>query len=898
MLSDIEFLSWCEKNNITKKTREYIECNIRKSQPSRTVGNGEVSTNGRYPSRKMGVTIQWESGKVEGPAVLMLENDDDVLEYYDQPARIKLNYINNSGKNSGTLYTPDFFVIRKKRAGWEEWKHEDDINKIAKKQPWKYKNDKELGWICPPGNEVAKEYGLTFDVCTTRKINWTLHRNYVFLDDYLRHKNSLEIKKEPLEIIKQIIFQEPSVTLKELIDRSNGKYTTDDIFISIIHGEIYVDVNEYVLAEPETVMVFLHKEHYKMYKNIIDCNTETPNPEVISIETGSKILWDGSIWTIVNVGETSISLLSEECLNELPLHIFHQLIAEEKIVGQKIEESKDNTILDIITGASEDDYEIANFRLPHVKNYLEKGSKYFDSDTSPKIRTVRDWVSKYRQAENLFGNGYIGLLPEEKNKGNRTERFNIEVYQLMDHFIENDYETMVQKNKSVVYGAFANKCEEKGYMTPSLASFCKRVKERPIEIQTKKRKGKRSAYQEKTFYWELEMTTPRHGDFPFNIGHLDHTELDIELICSRTGKNLGRPYLTLLIDAFSRKVLAFYLSFEQPSYRSCMMVFRNCVKRYNRLPQQIVVDNGREFHSVYFESLLAMYEREPRRRPPAQPRYGSILERLFGTTNTNFIHNLIGNTKIMKNVREVTKSVNPKNLAEWSLLKLSAALEEYFFGIYENLEHPALGEHPRGIFEKGLFYSGERKNFYIAYDDLFEILTLPSTRSGEAKIQKSGIKVNYIYYWNDEFKSLHNLSKKVKVRYDPFNIGICYAFVNKRWVKCISEYYSKFKNLTQKELKFITSELKKSKQNHSKTFVINAKRIAEFITDLESNDKYYLLKAKSDETKNVIFANFKGSNTKEASSEEIVCEKILEEEKEEVSNNLANEYKLEIYGEF
>ncbi len=35
------------------------------------------------------------------------------------------------------------------------------------------------------------------------------------------------------------------------------------------------------------------------------------------------------------------------------------------------------------------------------------------------------------------------------------------------------------------------------------------------------------------------------------------------------------------------------------------MAFRLCVKRYGRLPQEIVVDHGPEFGSVYFEALLA-----------------------------------------------------------------------------------------------------------------------------------------------------------------------------------------------------------------------------------------------------------------------------------------------------
>ena len=101
--------------------------------------------------------------------------------------------------------------------------------------------------------------------------------------------------------------------------------------------------------------------------------------------------------------------------------------------------------------------------------------------------------------------------------------------------------------------------------------------------QTTRRKGKRAAYQEQPWYWELSYTTPRHGDRPWEIVHLDHTQLDIELVSS-LGTPLGRPYATFATDAYSRRLLACYLSFDPPSYRSCMMVLRACVRRHARFP--------------------------------------------------------------------------------------------------------------------------------------------------------------------------------------------------------------------------------------------------------------------------------------------------------------------------
>jgi len=68
----------------------------------------------------------------------------------------------------------------------------------------------------------------------------------------------------------------------------------------------------------------------------------------------------------------------------------------------------------------------------------------------------------------------------------------------------------------------------------------------------------------------------------------------------------------MLTDAFSRRVLAFSLTFDPPSYRACMMIIRECVARHNRLPQIFVVDGGAEFDSVYFETILATFRRKSR----------------------------------------------------------------------------------------------------------------------------------------------------------------------------------------------------------------------------------------------------------------------------------------------
>ena len=104
-------------------------------------------------------------------------------------------------------------------------------------------------------------------------------------------------------------------------------------------------------------------------------------------------------------------------------------------------------------------------------------------------------------------------------------------------------------------------------------------------------------------YWELSYALPRHGDRPFEVAHIDHTLLDVELVDSQTRHHFGRPWATFLTDAFSRRELAVYLTFDEPSYRSCMMTLRECVRRFSRFPQILVVDGGREFEQGGFALL-------------------------------------------------------------------------------------------------------------------------------------------------------------------------------------------------------------------------------------------------------------------------------------------------------
>jgi transposase InsO family protein len=798
------------------------------------VGSGRGNVSGRYPSKKMGVTIQFESHRVELAAIYEMEHDPEVLEYYDQPLPIRLEYESAKGRHVAVLHTPDYFVIRRDSAGWEECKTDEELSQLAEKSPGRYRSENGC-WRCPPGENCAAVLGLYYRVRASGSINWVFQRNMQFLEDYF----TLDADPSPAtaERILAYVSATPGACLQELFQAAKNFATPDDIYRLIASDRLCVDLRAVPLVESDRVPVFLGGSV------ISSPPKDKPTPghtfPSCSLGVGRTLKWDERIWKVVNVGEKVVGLLNDnQTLTELPLDAIESLIRAGSVTEVNPAPVSDFRagVWDRLSKASEADLRECNERVAAVAWALRGEGQAPERPASP--RTLRRWIASYRNAEHTLGCGYLGLLPRTTQRGNNSCKLPESARTLMAEFIEKDYETLKQKTKMASWLALRLACEKQGVVAPSYKTFSLAIRHRPRFTQVLNRSGHRAAYQHEAFHWELTLTTPRHGDRPFEIGHIDHTELDVECVCSLTGKVLGRPWMTLLTDAFSRRILAFYLTFDPPSYRSCMMVLRECVHRQARLPQVLVVDGGREFHGTYFETLLARYECIKKTRPPAKARFGSVCERLFGTTNTQFLYNLRGNTQLTRNVRQVTKSVSPQRLAAWPFQELHTRLAQYLYEIYDSCDHPALGRAPQEAYEAGLAQSGQRLHRLIPYDREFLIYTLPAAARGTAKvIPGQGIKVHYLYYWCDLFRDPLVAKTRVAVRYDPFDAGTVFGFVQDRWVECHSEYYAVFQGRSEREVMLASHEIRKRRQNHTQRFPVTARRLAEFIESVEAEEK-------------------------------------------------------------
>ncbi|MGZ3625070.1 MAG: TnsA endonuclease N-terminal domain-containing protein [Ktedonobacteraceae bacterium] len=741
MLSEDAFEVWCLQQALSQQAQAVVR-QIRSSPPSRLVRSAAGNVSGRYPSKKMGCTIQFESHRGELAAIYQFEHDPTVLEFYDQPGAIKLMYPSKKGKQVGVLHTPDFFVIGEKSGGWVECKMEEQLVQLAEQMPHRYQRSADGNWVCLPGETYAKALGFFYRIQSSAQIDWVYQRNLRFLEDYLRVSRS-PVEEKVAQSLCTAVMKRPAQTLLELLEGLQ-EGTVDDLYFLIATDQVYVDLSQAPLAQPEQVQVFVDREQAQAYTLLRQSSVQlfpAVSSSCVPLTAGTLLWWDGKPWRVLNLGETTVTLLSpEKQLVDLPIEVFEKLLQQKKVtvaspLPDTVSQVAEHAML---TKASLKQLEIATERY---KVLGQAGSK--DSAVSP--RTLRRWRADFHTAEAVYGHGFTGLIPRWSNSGNRLPRLSQEAEQLLEKYIAEHYETHKQQSMYAVYLLLEREARQRHIPVPSYTTFRTRVTQRSRHEQLLKRQGPRAAAAAEPFYWELErMTTPRHGDRPWEIVHLDHTELDIVLVSSRTGRSLGKPWATFMTDAFSRRLLVVYLTFDAPSYRSCMMTLRECVWRYGRFPQTLVVDGGPDFRSVYFEALLAYYSSTKATRPWAKPRYGSVCERLFGTANTQFVYNLTGNTQITKQVRQVTKSVDPKHQAVWTLGDLYAYLAEWAYEVYDQEIHPALEMSPREAFKAGLARSGTRLHCTIDYDETFRFFSTFHHSKGDRKSRAGARSQNHL----------------------------------------------------------------------------------------------------------------------------------------------------------
>lgn len=886
MFNPNELEAYYQQHNISYEAQSVIN-NIRNSDPSRRTASGMYNVACRYPSKKMQCIIQAESHNNELAALYLWDHDCVTHEFYDQPPKIKLSYQKDTGKQVTIMHTPDFFLLSDDYTGWVECKTEEKLIRLSVSQPERYLKDEQGNWRCPPGESYAAQYGLQYSLRSSDVNDWILIRNLVFLSDYLDADCPVPTKSQ-IEIAQDLFKDKPWMNLIDLV-RADDRLTADTVYKLIVDGYLYFPILSNPISELEYTVIYRDEVAADFYKlqTTKDVITEFNLRQPLKIKPGEKFIWDGISWQIDNVGKTSVYLSNTEGQTaQLQLEDFNTYLQENKITGLPISLREDlqSEVHQKISEAGPQAMQVAIARYQILQDADHK-------ETGVSSSTLKYYRKKFREAEMLYGNGLIGLFPRTAKRGNRDRKIDDNVIKLMTEVI-NDFYLKPHKPKFMVaYGALKTKCKEKGLVIPSQKTFRKTIRMLNQYDVVLAREGKRAAYEHETFYWRLEMETPRHGERPFDIAHIDHTQLDIQLGDRLFGIQYERPWLSVMLDAYSRKVLAFWITFDPPSYHSCMMLIKRCVQQYSRIPRVIVFDGGAEFDGIYLETLLAFLKTTKKSRAKSKARFGSVLERFFGTSNTQLIHNLSGNTQATKTPRTCVPSHDPKALCAWTLQSFTNCFANWITQVYEKSPHKSLGTSPSQVFAMGLQDLGMRTHKHITYNREFELLCMPTSKTGLAKIDRvKGINLNYQNYWCNEFTDPALSGKKVPVRFDPDNATHAFVYILGRWVECISEFAAIFKNRSVKQIEFITKDLKAKNKLMGQKQDITAEAMAVFLRQASF----------SEETQRQIWrdqehqarARLESPQTKEDERlSDIVDAEILDAE-------IVDDQDLQVYGDF
>jgi putative transposase len=820
MLTTDAYALWVQRLRLSPEAATSIT-GIRAGTPVRQVTSHIGNVSGTYPSAKMGGRrIPFESHTVELWAIYLMERDPEVLEYYAQPSRMPLTYTSLSGRATTQWHTPDFFVMRTTSAGWEEWKPKAALVKLARTMPGRYQLDAHGTWRCPPGEAHADALGLTYRVRSSATVPPLLIENLRFLHDYWATPPRLSS-----QVVEQAVAQvqaHPGITLDHLTE-----VVSLDVLYALIASEtLFTDLASTPLTRHAQVAVFPDPTSATR-------RAETPTPTVAQHPTAA-LIWDGRIWLPLSLGEQVT--LQPELGPEITLpHAQFQRLLQDGTMRIMTAADPSPTTPEIrhrLATASPKALATANERYALLQTW-----RLGERVATPR-RTLSYWSSLYTAAEREYGCGYVGLLGRISERGSRVARSDAAALRLLDEALATWYATPQKPTVRSVYQRYCAACERQGIPPVGVRTCYRAAEQRAGAPLTEARGGRRAAYPEQPFYWHLDRTTPRHGERPWAIAHLDHTQLDIELVSSVTGKPMGRPWATFLVDAYSRRLLSVYVTYDPPSYRSCLMTLRLCVQRFERLPQDLVVDGGKEFRSVYFESLLARYGVTRKGRPGNEPRFGSVQERLFGTTNTQFIHTLRGNTQATKIPRQMTKEVDPRRLAVWTLAALAERLQTWAYEVYDATEHPALGASPAEMYDLGMGLAGARTHKRIPYTEEFLMLSRPTTHTGHAKVHPGqGVTINYLHYWDDAFRAPGVAGSEVPVRYEPFDLGVAYAYIRNRWVECFADRYAEVHGHSEKEWGIVVAEWRRQQALHGKTRLrADGDRLAQFLAANEEQE--------------------------------------------------------------
>lgn len=401
-------------------------------------------------------------------------------------------------------------------------------------------------------------------------------------------------------------------------------------------------------------------------------------------------------------------------------------------------------------------------------------------EVAPNPSTVMDWKAKYIRS----GNDIRSLISQSHKRGNRSLRYPKEVEHFVGKAIEKKY--MCQERgtfQDVLAHALVTVLRENKLRPdteqlplPTMRLVRRQIEAIPVFDRHAARFGRTAAV--KTFRSVLGHRTT---SAPLERAEMDHTQLDLMVLDDNSGLPLGRPWLTVCIDDFTRCILGIYVGFMPPSHASvasCLMhAFLPKVQLAGKYPaiqhgwaahgvmQTLVVDNGVEFHCISLENACYTLGIEIHYSARKTPWFKGKVERFNGTFNRAVAHGTPGTT--FGNIFEKDEYDPVKH----AIVRFSVLLEvvnTWVVDVYHQQVHRALGAPPAVVWERSI--SPED----ITVPDDPALLDAILGQSEKRQLTHKGIELYGLLYNSRELTSLrrkHGSELKVEIRVDLSDLG-------------------------------------------------------------------------------------------------------------------------------
>ncbi|GLI37545.1 DDE-type integrase/transposase/recombinase [Geobacter hydrogenophilus] len=440
---------------------------------------------------------------------------------------------------------------------------------------------------------------------------------------------------------------------------------------------------------------------------------------------------DGAI-RVLTLGELSARSADEEKVPAAPLNCLSE--KDQKISLQRFEIIK-----------------------PAVRNKLSrKKIEELAAQNGVHFTTIYRMLREYRKSATPSS-----LMPKTHCRGGKGQH---RIAQAVEDIIRQHFKAVVEAKLVDITKVsiqslqtdIKNKCKIAGLKVPTWVTVADRLETYLKEQNIPRQKGRRKRRQRPT----AGGTFP-DAKWPLDVVQIDHTPLDLILVDDKDREPIGKPYLSLAIDVFSRMVLGFSLSFDAPSIFSVGQLIAHCILPKDHFLESVgvnakwetfgimrtlLLDNAGEFRSEDFVPFEEEYWVEISWRPVATPEYGGHIERYAKTLN-NKIHNEPGSTFSNINDRGDYPS---EEKAVYTIDEIEKWLTILIAKEYNEEEHSELGMSPRKKYELGIF--GDDKTVGIGLPDIVEdqerlkIFLLPTFWR---TIQREGIKLDKIKYFHD-----------------------------------------------------------------------------------------------------------------------------------------------------